>query len=120
NPLFLILTALLVAAIVAVPVLSRRGRAGAAFLASATAIVAMVFVSALTMFPRLVPSSIDLANSLTVYNAASSKTTLTVMLVIALVGMPLVLLYTAFVYRVFKGKVVGGGEGYAGAVRPAR
>lgn len=56
-------------------------------------------------FPNLVNASNDLALSLTIYNASSSELTLTVMLIIALIGMPIVIAYTAYVYRVFKGKV---------------
>ena len=60
----------------------------------------------------MVPSSIDLAYSLTIYNASSTPRTLTVMLVIALIGMPLVLAYTAYIYRTFAGKVVVDEESY--------
>ena len=42
---------------------------------------------------------------LTIYNAASSQKTLTVMLVIAFIGVPLVLAYTASIYYIFRGKV---------------
>jgi cytochrome d ubiquinol oxidase subunit II len=120
NPLFLALTVVVVASIGAVPLLSRTGKAGSAFTASAAAITTMILVAAVSMFPRLVPSSLDLANSLTIYNAASSPRTLTVMLVIALLGMPLVLGYTVFVYRLFRGKVQAGGEVYGARVRPLR
>ena len=47
----------------------------------------------------------DPANSLTIYNAASSPKTLGIMLVIAIIGVPLVLAYTASIYWVFRGKV---------------
>lgn len=112
---FLALAALLVGAVLAIPLLSRAGRPFGAFLASSTTIVAMVFVSAASLFPRLVPSRLDLGSSLTIYNASSSPRTLTVMLVIALLGMPLVIGYTAFVYRIFRGKVTVASEGYGGA-----
>jgi cytochrome d ubiquinol oxidase subunit II len=52
------------------------------------------------------PALGDLDRSLTIYNAASTPRTLTVMLVIALIGMPLVIGYTVFICRVFKGRVV--------------
>ena len=58
----------------------------------------------------------DPALSLTIYNAASSQLTLTVMLVIALIGMPIVIGYTAYIYKVFRGKVAGE-EGYRGRGR---
>jgi cytochrome d ubiquinol oxidase subunit II len=92
----------------AILLLARRGRHGAAFVASSTTILLVVTGAAISMFPRLVPSSLGLENSLTVYNAASTPRTLAVMLVVALTGMPLVLLYTAFAYRVFKGKTAPG------------
>ena len=69
-------------------------------------------VAAVCLFPRMVPSSLNLANSLTVYNASSTPRTLTVMLVIALVGMPIVITYSAYIYRVFAGKVVITEESY--------
>lgn len=56
-------------------------------------------------FPNLVKASNDITLSLTIYNASSTKLTLTVMLIIALLGMPLVFLYTWYVYKTFKGKV---------------
>jgi cytochrome d ubiquinol oxidase subunit II len=43
--------------------------------------------------------------SLTIFNASSSFRTLSVMLVIALLGMPIVIGYTLFICRIFKGKV---------------
>ncbi len=56
-------------------------------------------------FPNLVKSSNDIALSLTIYNASSTKLTLLVMLIIAVIGMPLVLLYTWYAYKTFKGKI---------------
>jgi cytochrome d ubiquinol oxidase subunit II len=59
-----------------------------------------------------VPSSIDLNYSLDIYNASSTPKTLTTMLIIALIGMPLVIAYTAAIYWVFKGKTVITEESY--------
>jgi cytochrome bd ubiquinol oxidase subunit II len=112
SPVRWALLILLAAGIVAVPVANRRGWSGVAFLASSATIVAMIFLAGASLFPRLVPSRPNLADSLTVYNASSSALTLRVMLVIALVGMPLVLAYTVIIYRVFKGKVPAG-AGYS-------
>lgn len=106
NPLFWILLVLFAASAVSVPMNSRRGRDGRTFLASSLTIVSLIGLAALGMFPRVVASSIDLANSLTIYNSASTPRTQTAMLIIALIGMPIVLAYTAYVYKVFKGKVV--------------
>ena len=68
-------------------------------------IASMIALMGLSLYPRMVPSSIALENSLTIYNASSTPRTLTVMLVIALIGMPLVIGYTSYVYKVFMGKV---------------
>lgn len=106
KPLFWILLLAFAAAAVIVPIGSRAARYGRAFLASSLSIVSLVGLVAVGMFPRLVASSVDLAFSLTIYNSASTPRTQTAMLVIALIGMPLVLAYSAYVYMVFKGKVV--------------
>lgn len=57
-------------------------------------------------FPYLVKESNDPSLSLTIYNASSSELTLKVMLIIALVGMPIVIGYTIYFYKVFKGKIL--------------
>lgn len=106
NPLWLALAVVTLVGLFAVPVLSRRGRAGAAFVASSVTVAGMILVTAVSAFPVLVPSSLDLANSLTAYNASSSPRALGAMLVIAALGVPLVLAYSIFVYRLFRGKVV--------------
>lgn len=112
NPLFWILFILLLASLLTVPAFLKAARHFRAFLASALTIACMIGLSAVCLFPRLVPSSTDLAYSLTITNASSSQTTLATMLVIALLGMPLVIGYTIFIYRVFKGKVVLTSDSY--------
>ncbi len=112
NPFFWVLIVILVAAAMYIPVAAKGERYGRALIASSLTIACMIGLSALSLFPRLVPSITDLRNSLTVTNASSSQTTLSTMLVIALIGMPLVILYTVVIYRVFKGKVVITGESY--------
>lgn len=75
-----------------------------AFVSSCCVIAAIIFVFGVGMFPYLIVSSTDPMNSLTVYNAASSEKTHTIMFIIALLGMPCVLAYTASIYYVFRGK----------------
>jgi cytochrome d ubiquinol oxidase subunit II len=82
-----------------------KGRDRLAFLASMATIALMMALFAAGMFPYLVLSNPDVAQSLTVANAASSPKTLMVMLVIALIGMPMVLAYTISIYWIFRGKV---------------
>jgi cytochrome d ubiquinol oxidase subunit II len=78
----------------------------AAFVGSAASIVGLVGLAAVGNYPNIVPArGSAAATSLTVTNAASSVLTLKVMLVIAAIGMPIVIAYSAWVYRQFRGKV---------------
>lgn len=99
-----IIPALNVLAVANIPRAIKKGRPGYAFFSSCCVIAALVFLFGMAIFPNLVVSSTS-APSLTIYNAASSETTLGIMAVIAAVGMPFVLTYTAIVYWVFHGKV---------------
>jgi cytochrome d ubiquinol oxidase subunit II len=81
------------------------GRPGQAFVSSGLVIVCMVGLFGLALYPNLVTASNDPAHSVTIYNAASSPKTLTIMLIIAFVGMPFVLAYSAILYWTFHGKV---------------
>ncbi len=83
----------------------KKGNDFRALLASAVTIATLFLSLGLGLYPKLILSSPEAANSLTIYNAASSSKTLWIMLVIALIGMPLVIGYTTFVYRSFVGKV---------------
>jgi cytochrome bd ubiquinol oxidase subunit II len=112
NPLFWVLFLLLLAGALTIPVAAKAQKYGRAFIASSIMIASMIGLSAVSLFPRLVPSITDLQNSLTIYNASSSEATLSTMLIIALIGMPLVIIYTVVIYRVFKGKVVLTEESY--------
>jgi cytochrome bd ubiquinol oxidase subunit II len=112
NPLFYVLFVLLLGSCIMIPVTVKAGKYGRAFLASSVTIAMMIGLSALSLFPRLVPALGDLPNSLTIYNASSSDATLTVMFIIALIGMPLVIAYTIFIYWAFKGKVVISSDSY--------
>ncbi len=106
NPLFWILFVLLLGSLIYLPVAVKGEKYFKALISSSLLILSMIGLFAISLFPRLVPSSIDLANSLTIYNASSTERTLFTMLIIAIIGVPIVLIYTFFVYRVFKGKVV--------------
>lgn len=75
------------------------------FTGSSLANIGVIGTVGLSMFPFILPSAIDPASSLTVWNASSSHTTLFIMLGVTLVFLPIVLLYTAWVYRVLFGRV---------------
>lgn len=106
NVLFWIVFVVLLAAVFTIPVMVKAEKFGRAFLASSVTIGCMIGLMAISLYDRFVPSSIDLAYSLTIYNASSTQRTLFTMLIIAIIGMPFVIGYTIIIYRVFKGKVV--------------
>ncbi len=107
NVLFWIVFLLLLAGVIYFPIALKGKKFGWAFLSSSITIASVIGLLAISLYPNLVPSSIDLENySLTIYNASSSQYTLKTMLIIALIGMPIVVAYTIFIYRVFKGKVI--------------
>ena len=89
----------------------RARQDGRAFLFSSLAVVGLAATAGTALYPNLLPA-VDTARSLTVDNAHSSDTALTILLIGALVGMPIVVGYTAFVYWKFKGKVQLDEAGY--------
>lgn len=80
-------------------------REGLAFLSSSLSVFGVISTVGLTMFPFILPSSIDPRSSLTVWDASSSHQTLFIMLGVTVIFLPMVLAYTAYVYRVLWGKV---------------
>ena len=112
NVLFYLGLVPLLIAIPSVSVALTGRQYGLAFVASAISIASMMAMAGVSLFPRLVPSRIDLAYSLTIYNASSTPLTLKVMLIIALTGVPMMLLYTACIYWVFRGKTKLSDESY--------
>jgi cytochrome d ubiquinol oxidase subunit II len=85
---------------------------GQAFLSSGAVILCLVALFGLALYPNLVTASNDPANSVTIFNAASSQKTLTIMLIIAAIGMPFVLAYSGAIYWTFRGKVKLGEHSY--------
>jgi cytochrome bd ubiquinol oxidase subunit II len=87
------------------PAALRAGRPGLGFVASGIGIASIIATAGLSIFPFLLPSSLDPRASLTVWDASSSHLTLKIMLFATVVFMPLILLYTTWVYRVLRGPV---------------
>jgi cytochrome d ubiquinol oxidase subunit II len=83
----------------------RAGRGGVTFLASKLGVAMIVTTVGVAMFPILLPSSTNPDHSLAVFDASSSRATLRNMLLATVIFMPLILAYTAWVYRVLWGKV---------------
>jgi len=74
------------------------------FWGSSVSFIGLFLAAGAAQFPNLITASNDPNFSLTIYNSSTGLYTLQVMAVIALVGMPIVVGYTIFVYRLFKGK----------------
>ncbi|OWV80853.1 cytochrome d ubiquinol oxidase subunit 2 [Rhizobium sp. R634] len=72
---------------------------------SKVAILGIISTVGLAMFPFILPSSLDPRSSLTVWDASSSHLTLFIMLVVTVIFLPIIVAYTAWVYKVLWGKV---------------
>ena len=81
---------------------NRRGREGWAFLASATTLALVVVTLFSALYPYVMPSSLNIADSLDIFNASSTDYTLKVMTYVAVVMTPLVLIYQGWTYWVFR------------------
>jgi cytochrome d ubiquinol oxidase subunit II len=82
----------------------RGGREVVAFGGSSLAVLGVISTVGLSMFPFILPSSLDPGSSLTAWNASSSHMTLFVMLVVTVVFLPMVLAYTAWALKVMWGR----------------
>jgi cytochrome d ubiquinol oxidase subunit II len=76
-----------------------------AFICSSTAITGIILTAGFSMFPFIMPSSTNPVSSLTIWDAVSSQKTLGIMFVVTIIFLPLILLYTSWVFKVLRGKV---------------
>ncbi len=105
NPVLFVVPVLAFLSIANIPRLVSKQRYRDAFLFSSLTMSLLLILIAVEMYPVLLPSSLNPAWNITIYNAASSVKSLQTMLVIVLIGAPMVGVYTLFVYRTFRGKV---------------
>ena len=98
-------------------VLMRARKEGLAMITSGLSIAGIILSVGASMFPMILPSSVDPRFSLTVWDSSSSHMTLFIMLVCTVVFMPIILAYTSWVYSVLWGKVdekqIRDGSGHA-------
>ncbi len=94
-----------IACVVAIPPLIKRHCEGWAFIGSCLLMGCLMAMFGASMFPNLLYSMPDPQHSLTIYNGASTRYSLEIMTLIAIVGVPLVLAYSAAIYWIFRGKV---------------
>ncbi len=93
----------LAAAVGVQALIARRSIAG--FIASSLMVGSTIASAGFALFPFLLPSRLDPHSSLTVWDASSSRGTLQLMLVVTAVLMPIIIIYTSWVYRVMRGRV---------------
>jgi cytochrome d ubiquinol oxidase subunit II len=104
-PLLFAIPLVAVVALLATRLFIARAAFWKGWFASSLTIIAVTMFGVVGLYPSLLPSSLNPAYSLTAYNSASSPLTLKIMLGVALVFVPIVILYQTWVYILFKGKV---------------
>jgi len=105
NPLLCIVPLLAVLALLGIRFYVGKTEWWKAWFSSCATIVFAVLFGVVGLYPTLYPSRLDSALSLTAFNAASSPMTLKIMLVVALIFVPIVILYQAWAYHTFRHKV---------------
>ncbi|WP_300881882.1 cytochrome d ubiquinol oxidase subunit II, partial [uncultured Desulfovibrio sp.] len=100
-PYLIVLPLLALAGLLGVPTMLNAGKPWLAWGSSALFIVSVTFFGVMGMFPGMIISSLDPAATVTAFNGASSPMTLKIMLGVALVMVPIVLLYQFWMYRLF-------------------
>ena len=101
RPILLVIPLLAVAALFSMRYLMAKALWGRALLSSFAVIFFSILFGVVGLYPYLLPSTLDGAYSLSIRNAASSPSTLSIMLMVALVFVPVVIIYQAWVYRLF-------------------
>jgi cytochrome d ubiquinol oxidase subunit II len=109
NPVFIVGTVVAVLGVKGVGASVKKQNERAPFWESSAALVGLWAMVGAIHFPNLIKAAGDPSLSVTIYNGSTSILTLKIMTVIAAVGMPVVIGYTIYVYRVFKGKAGGKG-----------
>lgn len=105
NPLLFAVPLMTFLSIANVPRLANKKKYNWAFFFSSLTISLLLVIVAIELYPMLLFSTIDPKYSIDIYKAASSTKSMQTMLVIVAIGTPLVLAYTIFVYKTFRGKV---------------
>jgi cytochrome d ubiquinol oxidase subunit II len=105
HPILFVFILITVLALLGVKIFLVKGGYWKAWFSSALTLVGATFFGIIGLYPRMLPSSMDPAYSLTAHNASSSPLTLKIMLIVALIFVPIVLAYQIWTYNLFKRKV---------------
>ena len=100
-PWLVALPLLAVFGLACIPRLLNENRPLMAWLSSALFIVCTTFFGVMGIYPNMIISSIDPKGTITAFNGCSTPMTLEIMLIVALVMVPIVLLYQFWMYRLF-------------------
>lgn len=111
NPVLFLIPFVTLACLVAIPLFLKAKKYVSLFISSSLIIATKILTIAAGIFPNLVVAT-NPEQSLTIYNASSTDLTLKVMLIVALIGMPVVIAYTIYIYYVFRGKASPHRNGY--------
>jgi cytochrome d ubiquinol oxidase subunit II len=104
-PVLLIIPVVAVTSLLLLKLFAGRNEVGKAFICSCLTIVFVVFTGVAGLFPNLLPSNIDAASNLTIFNSSSSLLTLKIMTAVALIMVPIVISYKIWVYRIFRARI---------------
>lgn len=104
-PVLLVVPLLALVALLAARLYVGRRHWWKAWFASALFIVGVTLFGVIGLYPNIYPSSLNPNWSLTAFNASSSRLTLTIMLIVALIMVPIVILYQSWAYYIFRHKV---------------
>jgi len=105
NPLLFAVPVLMFLSIANIPRLVHKRKFFMAFIFSSLTVSLLLIMVAIELYPIMLISTVSPEYNLTVYNASSSDKSLGIMLTMAAIGTPLVIFYTLFVYKTFRGKV---------------
>ena len=104
-PILFVVPLLAILCIANITRLVARKKFRLSFVFSTLTVSLLLILVAIELYPNLVLSTLDPAYNITVWNAAASEKSLSIMLTIAAIGTPLVIAYTTFVFWTFRGKV---------------
>ena len=105
HPILFVFILITVLALLGIKIFLVKKNYWKAWFSSAVTIIGATFYGFIGLFPQMFPSSLNPDYTLTAYNSSSSPLTLTIMLVLALIFVPIVLVYQFWAYNLFKGKV---------------
>lgn len=112
RPWILVVFVINILIVLNIPRENRKGNELRTFLSSCAAMGTLMLLFGLTVFPNMLRSMPHPEYSLTIYNAASTPKTHFIMLIVALLGVPMILTYTACIYYIFRGKVKLNSQSY--------